>query len=82
MITAPTRFAGANPLTKCVNRPCCVLLFHQVTDEQFAHRMNRFPRDPPATKEVSLSGMLLLLFYFFVIIVSFAVRKLQYWYVF
>lgn len=25
----------------------------EVTDEQFVHRANRFPRDPPATKEVS-----------------------------
>ncbi|CAN0054314.1 unnamed protein product, partial [Ectocarpus sp. 8 AP-2014] len=24
----------------------------EVTDEQFKHRANRFPRDPPATKEV------------------------------
>ncbi|CAM9773913.1 unnamed protein product, partial [Ectocarpus sp. 12 AP-2014] len=26
----------------------------QVTDEQFKHRANRFPRDPPATKEAYL----------------------------
>lgn len=26
----------------------------QVTDEQFKHRANRFPRDPPATKEVRI----------------------------
>ena len=31
---------------------CLSIDHNQVTDEQFAHRSNRFPRDPPATKEV------------------------------
>lgn len=33
--------------------PCFFVVFcEQVSDDQFMHRANRFPRDPPATKEV------------------------------
>lgn len=48
--------ASSGSLTVLMLRPgpVVVVVFRQVTDEQFKHRVNRFPRDPPATKEVRL----------------------------